>query len=199
MKEIKYDKYYWQNAKIRLRPMLPEDWEESYYNMFDSEARRKLQYQIELPTSLELEQEGVNKFVNFNTETNRYMFTIETLDGTNVGALNLNSIDERNGTFSIGMQVGRDYRGKGYGTAAMRILLRYAFFERRLNKYYGSVLETNIASPTMLKKVGCVQEGVQRQMVYTDGRYHDIILYGLTKEEFIENEKKFQDLSLRKE
>lgn len=66
----------------------------------------------------------------------------------------------------------------------MRILLRYAFFERRLNKYYGSVLEGNMASTTMLKKLGCMEEGRRRQMVYTDGRYHDEILFGLTKAGF---------------
>lgn len=41
----------------------------------------------------------------------------------------------------------------------------------------------------MLKKLGCIQEGIRRQMVYTDGKYFDEILFGLTKDEFIENEK----------
>lgn len=63
------------------------------------------------------------------------MFTIETFDGTNVGSANINSIDEKNGTFSIGMQIGMAFRGKGYGTTAMKILLDYAFNERRLNKF----------------------------------------------------------------
>lgn len=90
----------------------------------------------------------MESFIDFKTGTGRIMFTIENLNGENVGGVNLNSIDERNGTFSIGMQIDRDHRGKGYGTAAMRIVLRYAFFERRLNKYYGHVLEGNIASAT---------------------------------------------------
>lgn len=55
------------------------------------------------------------------------MFTIVNMDGENVGGVNLNSIDERNGTFSIGIQIDRDHRGKGYGTRAVRILLNYAF------------------------------------------------------------------------
>jgi len=84
------------------------------------------------------------------------------------------------------MQIDRDHRGKGYGTAAMQLVLRYAFMERRLNKYYGHVLEGNIASATMLKKLGCEQEGVRKQMIYTDGRYHDEILFGLTKERYLE-------------
>jgi RimJ/RimL family protein N-acetyltransferase len=112
------------------------------------------------------------------------MFVITTLDGKSVGGVNLNSIDEKNGTFSVGMQIDRDHRGKGYGTAAMLIVLRYAFYERRLNKYYGSVLEGNLASAAMLRKLGCVEEGRRRQMVYSQGRYFDEILFGLTRSEF---------------
>ena len=99
------------------------------------------------------------------------MFTIDTLDGIVVGGLNLNGINERNGTFGIGIQIGMEYRGKGYGTAAMRILLKYTFLERRLNKFNSGCVEGNVASTTMHKKFSCVQEGVRRQMYYSNGRY----------------------------
>jgi RimJ/RimL family protein N-acetyltransferase len=83
----------------------------------------------------------------------------------------------------------RIYRGKGYGTAAVKILLKYAFFERRLHKFNDIVLEGNTASASMLKKLGCSQEGVRRQVIYTNGQYLDEILFGLTKDEFFENIK----------
>ena len=168
MKEINYDNYYWQNEYIRLRAVEPDDWEVHYYNRFDTPARRLLDYEVELPPTINEVRNSVETFMDFKSGTGRIMFTI---------------------TFSIGMQIDRDHRGKGYGTAAMRLVLRYAFFERRLNKYYGAVLEGNIASSTVLKKLGCVQEGIRRQMVYTDGRYLDEIQFSLTKYEFIENEK----------
>lgn len=115
------------------------------------------------------------------------MFTIENLNGENVGGINLNSINERNGTFSIGIQIDRDHRSKGYGTRAVHILLKYAFFERRLNKFNDYVLEGNVASATMLRKVGCIQEGGRRQVFYTNGQYLNTILFGLTKEEYAEH------------
>lgn len=37
----------------------------------------------------------------------------------------------------------------------------------------------------MLKKVGCIQEGVRRKVIYTDGQYLDLLLFGLTKDEFM--------------
>ena len=191
MKPISYDNYYWQNDLIRLRALTFEDWENDYPNYFDSKARFHLQQEIELPPVIETIQEQSRKFANFNPETGLLMFTIETLDGTVVGALNLNSINERNGTFSIGIQIGVGYRHKGYGTAAMRILLKYAFLERRLNKFNSGCVEGNIASIAMHKKLGCIQEGVRKQMYYSDGRYFDDILFGLTKDEFVENERKY--------
>lgn len=189
MKEIIYSNYYWQDEEIRLRAIEPEDWEGFYYNRFDTPARRLLECAVELPPTMTEAKSFVEKFSAFSTNNGRIMFTIESLNGENVGGINLNSIDERNGTFSIGIQIDRDHRGKGYGTRAVRILLRYAFYERRLNKFNDSVLEGNEASATMMRKLGCIQEGVRRQVIYTDGKYHDLILFGLTKDEFIENEK----------
>lgn len=184
MKKINYSKYYWQNDLVRFRGMLPEDWEESYYNRFDSEARRRLQSGIELPPTIQADKEAVEKYANFGSAAERTMFVIENLNGECVGAVNLNSIDEKNGTFGIGIQIGMDHRGRGYGTAAMRLLLKYAFFERRLHKFNACVIAGNTASEKMMENLGCRQEGIRREQIYTDGRYHDEILYGLTAGEY---------------
>lgn len=190
MKPINWENYFWQEGSVRLRAIAEEDWENHYYNRFDTDARRLLNYEVELPPTEAEARSMMEKFKDFNFDSGRIMFTIENLEGENVGGVNLNSIDEKNGTFSIGMQIDRDNRGKGYGTSAMRIVLRYAFLERRLNKYNGAVLEGNTGSEKMLKKLGCSQEGVRRQTVYTRGQYMDEILFGLTREEFLEKEKK---------
>ncbi len=184
MKDIKYNHYFWQDDNIRLRSMQEGDWESYYYNRYDTPGRRLVNYVIDLPPTVEEAQNFANSFKDFLNESEKIMFTIEDHNGENLGAINLNSIDERNGTFSIGLLIDQDHRSKGYGTSAMTLVLNYAFYERRLNKYHGSVLEGNIGSATMLKKVGCQQEGIRTQMVYTDNKYHDIILFGLTKEQF---------------
>jgi RimJ/RimL family protein N-acetyltransferase len=191
MKPISYDKYYWQNELVRLRATTTEDWEAAFPSLYDSEARFLLQEEVELPPVKATIQENSKEWDNFNQKTGRLMFTIETLDGKAVGGLNLNSINERHGTFSIGIQIFVGERGKGYGTAAMRILFKYAFLERRLNKFNNGWLDGNKESEKMHKNLGCVPEGRVRQMYYSGGRYIDAIRVGLLKDEFIENEKKF--------
>ncbi len=190
MKPISYDNYYWQNELVRLRAWTPEDWEASYPSLFDSPARFLLDEEVELPPVMATWQEKNRNWGNFNLETGRLMFAIETLAGETVGGLNLNSINERHGTFGIGIQVHTGERGKGYGTAAMRIVLRYAFLERRLNKFNSGCVEGNTASAAMHKKLGCVEEGIRKQMYYHEGRYFDLWLFGLTRDEFVENERK---------
>ena len=190
MQPISYENYYWQNELVRLRAATFEDWDKFYPSNFDSKARFLLEEEVELPPVTATIQEQSRKFAGFSPETGRLMFTIETLDGKVVGGLNLNGINERQGTFGIGIQIIVGERGKGYGTAAMRMLLKYAFLERRLNKFNSGCVAGNTASAAMHQKLGCVQEGVRRQMYYSEGRYFDQLLFGLTKDEFIENEKK---------
>jgi RimJ/RimL family protein N-acetyltransferase len=36
----------------------------------------------------------------------------------------------------------------------------------------------------MMKKLGCKEEGIRREVIYTEGKYKDEILFGLTKKEF---------------
>jgi RimJ/RimL family protein N-acetyltransferase len=184
MKEIDFSKYYWQNEAVRLRAPKTSDWEEHFYNYFDSEARFLLESELELPVDAEAAEENQKQNSNNCKQGGRIIFTIETLDGVNVGGMNINGIDERNGTFGIGMQIHREYRGKGFGTAAMKIALDYAFNERRLHKYQGFVIEGNIASETMLIKLGCIKEGVIRGTTFHKGKYWNEVHYGLFAEEF---------------
>lgn len=72
---------------------------------------------------------------------------------------------------------------------AMRILLRYAFCERRLNKLNNAIIDGNTASLRMFEKLGAKVEGVRRQMVYTDGRYWDETLVGITQADFEKAER----------
>lgn len=184
-----YSRYYWQNDLVRLRPWKKKDGIKHYEDEFDSVARRKLQYELELPPVYDAVDSDEEEQI-YNSDNGRFSFTIETLEGNYVGSFNLSGLDERNGTFGIGMQITRDERGKGYGTSAMKILLDYAFNERRLNKFNVTVIDSNVASATMLKKLGCVQEGTRRQVIYMEGKFHDEVFYGLLKDEFNSFHKK---------
>lgn len=175
MREIVYDNYYWQSDSIRLRAWRGDDWEWDYYTNFDSVAGRLVDYMIELPPVISDSKKSSERIADFSNSNGRTFFAIETLEGVHVGRINILLDDDRNGTFGIGLKIAREHRGKGYGTSAVELLLKYAFMERRLNKYSISVLEGNEASIEMHKKLGCEQEGILNkifiQMVDITMRY----------------------------
>ncbi|MBP1904480.1 RimJ/RimL family protein N-acetyltransferase [Paenibacillus turicensis] len=121
------------------------------------------------------------------------MFAIETLVNNQlVGFINLNSIDHKNGVFSFGLGVNKEHRNNGYATEATRIVMRYGFYELRMQKCNSSCVEINDASLKFHKNLGFIEEGRRRKIIYMNGKYYDNILLGITREEFDEIETGIQ-------
>ena len=186
---LDYSRYFWQGERVRLRPIRLEDAEQGFINSLDSPTRQVLQLGIELPTSVEKERTVLEKFVGCKDADGVIVFVIETLEGVNVGGISFHNRNRKNGTFSFGIVIQRPHRGRGYAHDAVRILLRYAFWERRYQKCNSACVHTNDASIALHTKLGFVEEGRIRRNLFFSGQYYDDILFGLTREEFdaIEN------------
>jgi len=185
---IDYSNYYWKNSLITLRQPIEDDWRELVHHMFDSQGRFFFNEEIDMPTDLERYR---NRFIE-NLEPGKLSYTcfaIENNEGKHVGIANLFGVDERHGSFGpIGILVNPMDRGKGYATAAYRMLGRYMFNERRMHKWNNGYMEENKASAAMHKKLGFEIEGIQKDMWFHDGRYWNQVLCGLTEKQFFENE-----------
>ena len=85
----------------------------------------------------------------------------------------------------LGIHIGeRDYWGKGYGTDAIRLILRYGFTELGLRRVSLSVLATNARAIRAYEKVGFVVEGRTRHTTRYDGRWLDDVFMGILREEW---------------
>lgn len=181
--------YFWQGKKIRLRATQRSDWEQWKLESTDSEAIRLMEWGIELPKNDTDVAELSDTYDNFK-DNFRKMFAIETLsDHQLAGFINLNSVDHKNGVFSFGLGVNRGYRNNGYATEATRIIMRYGFYELRMQKCNSSCVEINAASLKFHNNLGFIEEGRRRRIIYMDGKFYDNILLGITREEFDEVEK----------
>lgn len=179
------NQYFWQGKLIRLRPMHIDDvdlWLSDEQS--DSEGVRFLNSGITLPRSEHDARQFAKEFAEFNNKEERLMFSIETLQGQLVGGINIHSMDHKNGTFETGSRLYQAYRGQGYFFDAKIIVLRYAFHELRFQKYNLHTMETNEAMISHAQRLGCQAEGRVRRDIYTNGRYYDELIFGLTREEF---------------
>jgi RimJ/RimL family protein N-acetyltransferase len=100
--------------------------------------------------------------------------------------MGVHEADPRVGAFTYGINVKREEQRKGYASEAIRLLLRYYFQERRYQKVTIKVYGFNEASTRLHESLGFQVEGRLRRMVYTDGEFHDEVIYGMIVEEFRE-------------
>ena len=116
----------------------------------------------------------------------QYGFAIHTLaDDRLIGLIGLYTIYWVHGEAFLGVHIGeRDYWGKGYGTDAVRILLRYGFDELNLQRVSLSLLEGNARAMRSYEKCGFRYEDRERQAWAYDGRRWDEIYMGLLREEW---------------
>lgn len=105
-----------------------------------------------------------------------YVPFVIDVGGEPVGGAALWGINLHNRRAHVGMALGPGARGRGYGTDALRVLLRYAFLDRGLNRVQIETLATNRGALAAAARAGFVQEGVARQDAWVEGRFVDQVV-----------------------
>ncbi|MFD5095781.1 GNAT family N-acetyltransferase [Amycolatopsis thailandensis] len=103
-------------------------------------------------------------------------------DRAYLGDVVLSGIDEdnRSGAFRIAL-TGPEIFGKGYGTEATKLLLAYAFDVVGLHRVSLEVFDYNPRAQRAYEKAGFVREGLQREALWWDGEWHDVITMAILK------------------
>jgi diamine N-acetyltransferase len=113
---------------------------------------------------------------------------IEILQGDEwifIGNLGFLAINQHDRSAELGIAIGeKQYWGQGYGTEALNLLVEHGFNTLNLNRIYLHVYETNPRAVRSYEKTGFSIEGRLRQARYLDGRYVDVIIMSILKDEW---------------
>ena len=120
---------------------------------------------------------------------NSFPFAIRTLsDERLIGYIGLWIGSWTSGEAWVGIGIGdRGDWGKGYGTDAMRVILRYAFTELNLFRVSLDALGSNARAIRSYEKCGFVLEGRTRDAARYDGRYCDEVCMGILRAEWFKH------------
>jgi|WetSurMetagenome_2_1015567.scaffolds.fasta_scaffold878029_1 RimJ/RimL family protein N-acetyltransferase len=115
-----------------------------------------------------------------------FQFLIRTLqDDRLIGFVGLWDLERNHGDAEVGIGIGdRQSWGRGYGTDAMRVILRYGFTELNLKRITLGVFDYNTRAIRSYEKAGFTLEGRMRKAVYRDGSRADIVYMGILREEW---------------
>lgn len=76
------------------------------------------------------------------------------------------------------------FKGHMVGLAAGELVLDYAFNTLGLNRVDCRVWESNSVTPLLCRRIGASRDGIIRQAVYRDGRFIDLAVWSLLREEY---------------
>jgi len=149
----------------------------------DEEARRS--------RTAEQEQQIKDWYAGRNAQTDRLdLAIVDQASGTVVGEAVFNEYEEYSGNVSFRILIGSDGQGKGLGTEAIQLFLRYGFETLGLHRVWLEVYGFNPRAERVYAKSGFVLEGVKREDFRYDGEYIDTKVYGMLRSDYVRSTRK---------
>ncbi len=141
--------------------------------------------EMRAPMSVPMEEAWFETMVKSQGIDN-YHFTIcLRADDRPIGTCNLFQVDKVNGSAGIGISIGeRSLWDQGLGTEAMLALLDFGFGMVRLERLWLDVYDFNERARRSYEKCGFVLEGVQRRAIFKQGRFIDVHLMSILRDEW---------------
>ena len=99
-----------------------------------------------------------------------------------IGTVGLYGVDWISRKAEFRILIGEIYCGKGWGTIATRLAVRFGFERLNLNRIWLGVTEDNERARRAYEKAGFIEEGTLFDDLYRDGRYYHSTRMGLRRE-----------------
>ncbi len=182
------DLVFLRGRKTVLRPVLESDVPLLMKWINDPRVRQFIQNAFPLGEGAEREW-----VANLSKRSDTNMVLMIEVNGKAIGNMGVHQINWKDRTATTGAIIGEvEYWGKGYGTDAKMALLEYLFNTLNLRKVMSHVYAFNKRSLGYSLHCGYKIEARLRKQRFIGGRYHDEVILGLFKEDWLKARKAYQ-------
>lgn len=155
----------------------------------DAEFMRLMELSPSLPLSpvmVKKQYEAIEK--EMDAQKDLFYFTIRAReDDRLIGKALIEYVDWSSGNGYIRLGIGEaTSRRKGYGSQALGLLLQYAFCDLNLFRVTAVVPVYNEGAMRLFQKFGFMEETRRSNALYRDGKFWDVIGFGLLVSEWRE-------------
>ena len=169
--------------KIYLRIPDEKDLEGNWYGWLNVSDVTKYQNKGIFYNTKNMQKEY---FQNMTKSKDDVLFAIiDKETDTHIGCVGLHNIDWVHRSANLGIIIGETYFwGKGYGRKVWNMITEYGLFVLNLHRIYADVMVENVASIKSAKASGFKEEGVIRDKYYKNGKYHNVVMLSVLKDDF---------------
>lgn len=122
-----------------------------------------------------------------SSDANECFVICRATDEKIVGVINLSQIFRRSFQNAyLGYSLGVKYKGNGFMTEAVALVLRFAFKDLKLHRLEASVQPENLPSIAVLLRCGFTKEGFSRKYLKIAGRWRDHERFAIIREDWRE-------------
>jgi RimJ/RimL family protein N-acetyltransferase len=165
---------------LYLRPLEPEQDKQKFARWVNLEEMRS--YFNVYPISETRAEERIDQLYK---DFKHILFGVVRKDKNElIGLVGLKDIHILNHSAEFYIKIDPSAQGKGYGTEATRLMLRYGFAELNLHRIQTQDMEENVAGWRTDEKAGFRYEGTLREVIARFGRFHNVRVYSLLRSEF---------------
>jgi ribosomal-protein-alanine N-acetyltransferase len=120
----------------------------------------------------------------FNENTGiRWGITLKGKNGVIGSCGFLNRVPQHYRT-EIGFELSKSYWGQGIASEALKAVIKYGFEHLQLHRIEALIEPPNIQTQKLVEKLGFMKEGLLRNYEFTCGKFDDLHMYSLLKQDF---------------
>ena len=167
-----------KTENLILTPLSEKELDGNYVNWLNDKEVCKYNSHGERTYTREMAVDFINSVKNDSTKEVYAVYHAQ--DNIHIGNISLQQIDKKNQSAEIAFLFGeKGYWGKGYASEAAQELLKRAFNELKLHRIYFGTSQYNIGMQKVGEKLGFQKEGTLKDAQFKNGKFNDIVLYGL--------------------
>ena len=170
------------NADYSVRPLLESDLEGPYLSWFDDQEVGRFNSHGKFVRT----ESALRDYISRQNRNESVVWAICHRADGHVGNVSLQSLSfiNRNAEFAI-LLGDRRHWGRGLGTLAGRALVEHGFVKLNLNRIYCGTAASNEGMKRLAIALGMREEGIRREQLFLEGRWVDVVEYGVLRSEFL--------------
>lgn len=170
-------------SRLILRPVTMRDAADLYAWCSDSQVARYVLW--EAHASIRTTKNYIRYLIHQYRQGAPGTFAIQNREnGKVIGTIGFMWMEEQCRSCEVGYSLSREYWNCGLMTEALRAILDFCFLKLKLNRVEAQHDVNNRASGRVMEKVGMRYEGTLRQRVYNKGRFVDVALYAILRNDY---------------
>lgn len=177
------DKFIYETVRLRFRGLAPSDIDGPYAHWLDDQEVCRYSRHGNFPST----RGKLKAYIDMlqSTETQLVWAIVEKERNIHIGNIALQDVNLERRSADLTIMLGdKSCWGLGYSEEAARIMLLHGFRNIGLNRVTCGTSKNNSSMKKLAAKLGMKQEGIRREALFEEGKFVDMIEFGVLEREF---------------